>query len=120
MKFDAERDLRELGLAPDIPVYPKESGQLPKGPLSAKYPEGVMFCTYSLLVMGSGKVEVEKKKINFKNPGGGGAEGKAEKAAAAGRAAASAAAQCITPGRGLHSSIIRLNLITSVWIRLVA
>ena len=56
LKFDAERDLKDLKLTPKIEVYPKNAGNLPGGSLEKLAEEGVMFCTYSLLIHGSGKV----------------------------------------------------------------
>eukprot|EP00854_Cymbomonas_tetramitiformis_P016865 gene16865-20036_t len=58
LKWDAERDLDDLGEeARDIPVYPQGSSQLPaRGSLrSHGVRQGILFCTYSLLVHGSGK-----------------------------------------------------------------
>jgi len=65
-------------LPPSAP-YPEETGTLPKGPLTPRYQEGVLFCTYSLLVSGSGKLEALKGAKYPKNgPGGkgGGAQAK--------------------------------------------
>jgi hypothetical protein len=39
LKWDAERDLADMNLAPAIPVYPKDTGTLPKGPLAPRYTE---------------------------------------------------------------------------------
>ena len=49
LKFDAERDLGDLGVSPQISVYPRGSASLPTGSLEKVAKEGVMFCTYSLL-----------------------------------------------------------------------
>ena len=57
LKFDAERDLRDLGLAtPRLEVFPKGNGSMPNGDLNDMTQRGVVFCTYSLLIQGSGKV----------------------------------------------------------------
>ena len=57
LKFDAERDLRDLGLAtPRLEVYPKGNAPMPNGDLDDMTKRGVVFCTYSLLIQGSGKV----------------------------------------------------------------
>ena len=57
LKFDAERDLRDLGLdAPRVEVFPKGNGSMPNGDLNEMTTSGVVFCTYSLLIQGSGKV----------------------------------------------------------------
>ena len=57
LKFDAERDLNDLDISPEISVFPKKNASLPAStPLKKQCTEGVVFCTYSLLVAGSPKV----------------------------------------------------------------
>ncbi|MDA9080019.1 strawberry notch family protein [Candidatus Dependentiae bacterium] len=78
LKFDAERDLRDLGIAqPTVHVFPKGNGAMPAGEfilfaygtgnwtdvvflftgdLNKMTRSGVVFCTYSLLIQGGGRV----------------------------------------------------------------
>ena len=54
LKWDADRDLEDLGMKGEIPVFPSSNSSLPAPgkPLPAS---GVLFCTYSLLVAQSRK-----------------------------------------------------------------
>ena len=56
LKFDAERDLKDLKISPEVKVWPRGATSMPTGNLDKVAKEGVMFCTYSLLIHGSGKV----------------------------------------------------------------
>ncbi|GIM01409.1 hypothetical protein Vretimale_6229 [Volvox reticuliferus] len=52
LRYDARRDLSDLGVADDkIPVYPPRKDNVPSGNLERIYPKGgVLFITYQLLV----------------------------------------------------------------------
>lgn len=46
-----ERDLGDLGVADNIPIWPKGHSPLPTGDLDAQgVGDGILFCSYSLLV----------------------------------------------------------------------
>ncbi|DBA83686.1 TPA: hypothetical protein ACH3X1_016793 [Trebouxia sp. C0004] len=49
LRFDAERDLADVG-ADNISVFPQGSASLPKGCIDKVHKQGVMFITYSLLI----------------------------------------------------------------------
>ncbi|GLC46902.1 hypothetical protein PLESTB_001282200 [Pleodorina starrii] len=74
LRYDARRDLSDLGVAEkDIPVYPPKKDGVPAGNLERIYPKGgVLFITYSLLVSkGTYKPPAAAKK--GRNSGGSGA-----------------------------------------------
>ncbi|KXZ54936.1 hypothetical protein GPECTOR_3g106 [Gonium pectorale] len=71
LRFDARRDLSDLG-ADDIPVFPKGKDNLPTGSLHKALPSGgVVFITYSLLVS-KGSYKPPPKSLRAESGGGAG------------------------------------------------
>ena len=62
LKFDAMRDLNDLNATPSITVEPRTQSNLPTGPLSDIVDEGVVFCTYSLLIRGAPRTKRKMKQ----------------------------------------------------------
>ncbi|GFR48197.1 hypothetical protein Agub_g10014, partial [Astrephomene gubernaculifera] len=71
LRFDARRDLADLGAA-DVPVLPPRKDSVPSGNLESVYPRGgVLFITYSLLVS-KGSYQRPPRQAGGRGAGAGG------------------------------------------------